>query len=91
MTSAERMARHAKRRMWERKGIVLTDADYAAICADVGARLDEAVPTPHSGRVFVRMRFRGAEMVAIWDLEFGCVVSFVPQIRFAALPVNAAA
>lgn len=87
MTHRDHMIVHAMRRVWQRWGIALTHVDYAAICADVAARSTEAIPTGHHNRVFVRVRFRGAAMVAVWDTEHGCICTFVPQMHKPAGPV----
>lgn len=82
--SRERMVAHACRRMWQRFGRVLCPADYAALCAQAAAApVTSRLRTGHLGRSFVPVTFDALTVIAIWDFEHACIVTFVPALPAA--------
>lgn len=72
------MRSHAMRRLWQRKGIALTERQYADLCIDVASRSHECVAEGYSGRVFVPVSKFG--MLAVFDTKHQVIASFVPQV-----------
>lgn len=67
---------HAIRRMWQRFGIAMTDAEYIALSASVLARMATPDGVTRSGNPCFRVRVRGRDVWAGWHKQHAVIATF---------------
>lgn len=70
-------ARHAKRRAWLRMGVVLTTRELSAIEASISSGKAKFVCDCPGPRQAYRVKVRGVERIAIFDVRLWCIVTFL--------------
>jgi hypothetical protein len=75
----DKMVLHATRRLWQRRGVALSGAEYEAICVGIRAGLYRQVAVGVHDRPIFELQIRGRVIHAVWDRPFDCVVTFLPH------------
>lgn len=78
-TAREKMRYHAVGRLWQRRGIILSDAEYEAIVSGIRAGLYKQIATGERNRPIFEFVYRDKTVLAVWDAEFSAVVTFLPH------------
>lgn len=79
----EKMRFHAVRRLWERRGIYLADAEYEAIVVGVRAGLYKQVARGEKGRTIFEVVYRDRTVYAVWEPAEAAIITFLPHRTWA--------
>jgi hypothetical protein len=82
-TSREIMRFHAIRRLWQRRGIILSDAEYEAIVTGIRAGLYKQIAMGEKRRPIYELVYRDKTVCAVFDREYDAVVTFLPHRTWA--------
>jgi len=77
-TPREKMRLHAVRRLWQRRGVALSDAQYEALCAGIRAGLYHVSCSGADGSVVYRLIIQEKTVFAVWRSDFDAIVTFLP-------------
>lgn len=82
LSHRDAMIRHAIKRLYQRKGILLSNPEYEAIADKVRSGAHPQVATDRWGRRVHRVEYRGAVVFAIWDAERDAICTFFPTLSW---------
>ena len=72
------MRTHALRRLYQRHGLALTNADFGALVDDIASGRNQPVGHGRAGGKVHLLQIRGRAVYAIWDAEQACIATFLP-------------
>jgi hypothetical protein len=78
----EAMVRHAIKRMWQRRGVLLSRPDYDAIAQNIRSGAIAKSCDAAKGCTAHSLTYRGQNVVAIWSPEHDCIVTFYPTLAW---------
>lgn len=78
-TSRDLARLHAIRRLWQRHGIILSDAEYDAIGHGIAVGLYKQIALGMHARQIYELVHRGRTLFAVWDARINAIVTFLPH------------
>jgi hypothetical protein len=79
----EKMRFHAIGRLWQRRGVILSDAQYEAIVHGIRVGCYKQIAVGDKQRQIFEITHRGNTVYAVFDPQFDCVVTFLPHRTWA--------
>jgi hypothetical protein len=73
------MRQHAHKRLFERYGLAITNAEYEALCLKCADGRAPVLAPGHKGSTIHRLEVRGVAVNAVWRPDVGAIASFMPK------------
>lgn len=69
---------HAMRRLFERHGIAITNAEFGQMVADIHDGRSPVLGLARRGGTLHLITIHGRSVYAVWDLSTACIATFLP-------------
>lgn len=76
LSHEEAVTRHAIRSAWQRRGVVLSRAQYLDLCA--ACFLGQPYARDDRGAPVFQVKLNGIEAYAVWSVEVARIATFLP-------------